>query len=46
MSDKEFIIYLCEQIWDIVSDGNEPDLETIENELRSRDINPDDVFVC
>lgn len=45
MNDKEFIIYLCEQIWDLVSDGNEPNIETIEEELRNRDINPDEVFI-
>lgn len=44
MDDKEFIIFLCEQIWDIVVDGNEPDIESIENELKNRNINPYDIF--
>lgn len=44
MSDREFIFYLCRQIWNICSDGNEPDIEKIEEELRNRNINPDDIF--
>lgn len=36
MNDKEFIIFLCKQILDI---------KTIERELRSRNINPDDIFI-
>ena len=45
MSDKEFIIYLCEQIFNIVVDGNEPNLDIIEKELKHRDIDPDEVFI-
>lgn len=45
MNDKEFIIFLCKQILDIVADGDDPDIKTIERELRNRDINPDDIFV-
>ena len=46
MNDKEFIIYLCKQIFNIVVDGNEPDLDIIEKELKHRGINPDEVFIC
>lgn len=45
MDDREFIIYLCKQICDIASDGDEPDIETISKELEDREINPDDIFV-
>ena len=45
MSDKDFIIYLCGQIWSIMSDGDEPDMETIIRELNARNIDTDDVFV-
>lgn len=45
MTDKEFIIFLCEQLWDSACNGDEPDLKTIENELMLREINPEDIFV-
>lgn len=45
MSDKEFIIFLCEQILNIIADGDDPDIKVIEMELRKRDINPNDIFI-
>ena len=45
MSDRDFIIFLCEQIWDIVSDGNEPNMDKICKELFIRNIEPDDIFI-
>lgn len=44
MNDKEFIIFLCEQIRDICGDGDEPNLDKIDIELKARGINFDDVF--
>jgi len=44
MSDIEFIIYLCERIRDIICDGDEPDLDIIESELDSRDIDFEKLF--
>lgn len=45
MDDREFIIFLCEQIRDIISDGDDPDLVLIEKELTARGIDPDTVFI-
>jgi len=44
MTDKEFIIFLCEQICGLACDGDEPDMDIIEKELKNRNINIDDVF--
>lgn len=45
INDREFIKYLCKEIWYIVSDGDDPDIEFIKKQLLERGINPDDVFV-
>jgi hypothetical protein len=45
MSDKEFIVYLCEQIWNIASDGDEPDIDKITIELKNRGIDSNDIFI-
>ena len=44
LTDKEFIIFLCEQIRDICCDGNDPNFVKISSELESRGIDFDDVF--
>jgi hypothetical protein len=44
MSDIEFIKFLCREICDMCSDGDEPDLETIGTELEKRGIDFDEVF--
>lgn len=44
MTDREFIIFICGQLWELISDGDEPDMDTIENELKSRGINSEDIF--
>ena len=46
VSDKEFIIFLCEQIYDIVCDGDEPDMKIIEKELENRKLDINDIFIC
>ena len=46
MTDLEFIKFLCEQIFNIVCDGDEPDLDKIYTELEKRNINPDHIFTC
>ena len=45
MTDIEFIKFLCGQINNIVSDGDEPDMDKIIEELDKRNIDVDDVFV-
>jgi len=48
MSDKEFILFLCKLFWNLVADGSEPSDEewkTINQELRKRDIDPDEILV-
>jgi hypothetical protein len=45
MTDKEFIIFLCRQINDICGDGDDPDMKTIEKELKARNIDIEDVFI-
>ena len=44
--DNKFIISLCEQIWDILNGGTfyGEDFDKIETELKTRGINPDDIF--
>lgn len=44
LTDQEFIIFLCEQIRDIYGDGDDPDLDRIDTELKARGIDFDDVF--
>ena len=46
MNDNEFIKYLCEQIWNITehADCDDLDFEMIVEELRNRNINPDEIF--
>jgi Fe-S cluster biosynthesis and repair protein YggX len=44
MTDKEFIIFLCKQINNICSDGDNPDMEIIAKELEARNIDFDEVF--
>ncbi len=45
MSDIEFIKFLCKELWQLATDGNEPDMNKIEDELNKRHIDPDDIFV-
>ena len=45
MTDIEFIKFLCSQINDIISDGDEPNMDKIIKELDKRNIDVDDVFV-
>lgn len=44
MNDLEFIKFLCKELWNSATRGDEPDLEIIDKELRKRNIDPDDVF--
>jgi hypothetical protein len=44
MNDKEFILFLCKELWYVLSDGDETDLETIQKELKNRGIDPDEIF--
>ena len=45
MTDKEFIVFLCEEIMNAYLAGKEPKMEMIETELINREIDPDDIFV-
>jgi hypothetical protein len=47
MTDKEFIIWLCELLWEDLSDGDVPDdadFDLIRKELQARDIDIGEVF--
>ena len=45
MTDEDFIVYLCEQMWGNAIDGSEIDLEKIKEELIKRKLKPEDIFV-
>ena len=44
LTDKEFIIFLCYQLWNSIYHGNKPDLKIVKKELKYREINPDNIF--
>jgi hypothetical protein len=44
MNDLDFIKFLCEQIQEIISDGDIPDMNIIKRELKIRDIPINSVF--
>lgn len=45
MTDRELIIFLTEQIYRLLCEGNEPDLDKIKDELKRRNIDFDDIFL-
>jgi len=45
MEDIEFIKFLCKEILNICSDGDEPNLKVIDEELEKRGIDPNDIWV-
>ena len=45
MSDEEFIIFLCKEMWECITGGEIKSFDKINSELEKRGINPDDIFV-
>jgi hypothetical protein len=47
MTDRELILYLCQLLWDDLSDGDVPDdkdFKTLKEELTNRNIDYDNIF--
>jgi len=44
MTDKELIIYLAKELWGSVN-GGEPNFDRIEQELKTKEIDTEDIFI-